>query len=184
MPFVLIIAGVVLIISAVRNTQQHLFYLLALDFTGPHNFIFWFVSILIIGALGYIPKAKPLSDGFLILVILVLFLKKGTGFFDQFQRQIGLTTTTRPQVSTTSTGGQSFAGGSSSISIGGIGGGITIGGGGGTNPSGNGGISNFPSGIGGGLPSGIGISGGGMGGNIFQFPCDPFFDPSCPGLMG
>jgi hypothetical protein len=99
MPFVLILAGVVLIIAAVRNTQQDLFFLLAADFTGPHNFIFWFLSILVIGAIGYIPKAKPLSDGFLILVILVLFVRKGTGFFDMFNRQVGLTETSTPHVS-------------------------------------------------------------------------------------
>lgn len=99
MPFVLIIAGTVLLIAAVRNTQQQLFYLLASDFTGKDNFIFWFISILIIGAVGYIPKLKPVSDGFLILVILTLFLKRGTGFFDMFQAQIGSTQTARPVVS-------------------------------------------------------------------------------------
>ncbi len=102
MPFVLIIAGVVLLIAAIRNTQQDLFFLLAKDFTGKDNFIYWFVSILIIGAIGYIPKLKPVSDGFLILVILVLFLRKGTGFFDMFQSQIGSTQSNRPVVSTVS----------------------------------------------------------------------------------
>lgn len=182
MPFVLILAGVVLIISAVRNTQQQLFYLLALDFTGPNNFIFWFLSILVIGALGYIPKAKPLSDGFLILVILVLFLKKGQsgrggGFFEQFQRQISSTTTATPKIST-GQNGQSFIGGSSSI--------INIGGSSGSVSIGNGGIS-FPSGIGGSFPGGLGFPGGGGDPNN-PFQCDPLFDifctPSVPSLMG
>jgi hypothetical protein len=167
MPFVLILAGVVLIISAVRNTQQSLFYLLALDFTGPNNFIFWFLSILVIGALGYIPKAKPLSDGFLILVILVLFLKKGKsgvggGFFEQFQRQISLTTSARPQVSATGT-----SGGSTSIST--VGGPIFSGGG----------ITINPTGFG-----GAGVPGSIRAGNSIFDPnshqgCDPFFDPLC-----
>lgn len=155
MPFVLIIAGVVLIISAVRNTQQQLFYLLALDFTGPHNFIFWFLSILLIGAIGYIPRAKPLSDGFLILVILVLFLKKGTGFFDMFQRQIGGTVTATPKVSASGTS-------QSSSSVG-----VTIGGGGITNSGG-----------------GTTISVGGGGGRDVPFGCDPFWDPWCFGGGG
>jgi hypothetical protein len=90
-PFVLIIAGVVLLIAAVRNTQGLLFHLLQGDFVGPHNFVYWTISILIVGAIGYIPKAKPISDGFLILLIVVLFLTKGTGFFDAFQRQISAT---------------------------------------------------------------------------------------------
>ncbi len=99
MPFVLIIAGVVLLIAAIRNTQQELFLLLAKDFTGPNNFIYWFLSILIIGAIGYVPRLKPVSDGFLILVILVLFLKKGNGFFDMFQLQVGSTQKQSPVVS-------------------------------------------------------------------------------------
>ena len=43
---------------------------------------------MVIGAIGYIPKMKPFSDGFLILVIIQLFLKKDTGFFDQFKSQL------------------------------------------------------------------------------------------------
>jgi hypothetical protein len=105
MPFVLIVSGSVLLIAAVRNTQQNLYLLLAHDFTGPNNFIYWFLSILVIGAIGYIPKAKPISDGFLILVILVLFLTKGSGFFDAFNRQIGTTQRVTPSVSGTGANG-------------------------------------------------------------------------------
>jgi hypothetical protein len=93
MAFVLIIAGAVLLVAAVRNTQQGLYYLLRGDFSGPNNFIYWVVSILIVGAIGYIPKAKPASDGFLVLILLVLFLKKDSGFFDMFQKQLAATGT-------------------------------------------------------------------------------------------
>jgi len=110
MPFVLIISGTVLLIAAIRNTQQSLFYLMANDFTGKNNFVYWFLSILIIGAVGYIPRAKPISDGFLILVILALFLRKGTGFFDMFNRQIGYTQLTGPQVSSGATRGTTSTG--------------------------------------------------------------------------
>ena len=91
MPFVLIFVGSVLIVAAVRNTHSQLFALIKGDFVGPNNYIYWLVTILIIGAIGYVPRLKPISDGFLILVILVLFLTKGKGFFDQFQRQISST---------------------------------------------------------------------------------------------
>lgn len=111
MPIFLIVSGSVLVIAAVRNTQQQLFYLLASDFTGPNNFVYWFMSILIIGAIGYIPRMKPLSDGFLILVVLVLFLKKGSGFFDMFNKQIGTTQTASPKVSASGTGGTQQYGG-------------------------------------------------------------------------
>lgn len=96
MPFVLIIAGIVLITVAVRNTQDQFFSLVQHDFVGPNNFIFWVLSILIIGAIGYIPRLKPISNGFLILVVLVLILKKGQGFFDQFNKQIVAGTAAAP----------------------------------------------------------------------------------------
>jgi hypothetical protein len=118
MPFVLIIAGTVLVISAVKNTQQILFYLLARDFTGPNNFIYWFLSILAIGAIGYIPRAKPISDGFLILVILTLFLKENTGFIAMFQQQIGRTQTSSPQVSAPTGSTGSTVGGKTTINTG------------------------------------------------------------------
>jgi hypothetical protein len=106
MSFVLIVAGIVLLVSAVRDTQQYLFFLVAGDFLGANNFIYWFLSIVAIGAIGYVPRLKPISDGFLILVILTLFLRKGA-FFDQFQRAIASTQASSPRVSATS-GGSSF----------------------------------------------------------------------------
>lgn len=90
MPFALLIIGAVLLTSSVRNTQDDLFKLVKGDFSGQGNFIFWVVSLLIIGAVGYIPKLKPLSDAFLVLVLIVLFLSKGDpskasgGFFQKF----------------------------------------------------------------------------------------------------
>lgn len=89
MPFALIIVGVVLLVAAVRDTiggQDGLFTLLKNDFTGQNNFSYWLVSILIIGAVGYIPTLKPLSRMFLALVIIVLFISQG-GFFSKFNRQ-------------------------------------------------------------------------------------------------
>lgn len=105
MAFVLIIIGVVLLITSVRNTvttqgnTPGLFTLLQGDFTGPNNFVFWLFSILVIGAIGYIPKLKPVSIAFLALVITVLFLKRGDtsgtggGFFSQLVSGLNQTTT-------------------------------------------------------------------------------------------
>lgn len=100
MAFVLLIVGAVLLISAVKGTSSDLFTLLQGDFTGSNNFIYWAVAILLIGALGYIPKVKPISVAFLGLVVLVLFLsrgdpsKAGGGFFEKFTA--GLAATTAP----------------------------------------------------------------------------------------
>lgn len=89
MPFVLLIAGLALLISGVNNTQGDLYNLVKGDFFGSQkNFIFWFVAIFVIGALGNIKAIKPLSDIFLALVIVVLFLAN-KGFFAQFSQAIG-----------------------------------------------------------------------------------------------
>lgn len=112
MPFALLIVGTVLVIAAARNTQSQLFTLVEGDFTGSGNFIYWVTAILIIGAVGYIEKLKGLSDAFLALVILVLFLTKGNpskgiggGFFSQFTQQLSTTQTATPSATggTTST---------------------------------------------------------------------------------
>lgn len=92
MPFAFIIIGLVLLVSGVRNTQDDLFTLVKGDFTGQNNFIFWTISILIIGAVGYIPRLKPVANSFLVLVIVVLFLSN-KGFFANFNQQIGATET-------------------------------------------------------------------------------------------
>lgn len=97
MPFALLIIGVVLLIAGVRGTQDTLFTLVKGDFAGSNNFIYWFVAILIIGAIGYIKPLKPISNALLILVVLVLFLTKGQSgdgnFFSQFTKGIASTNT-------------------------------------------------------------------------------------------
>jgi hypothetical protein len=99
LPFTLVILGIVLLIAAVRGTQDQLFTLVKNDFTGPKNFIYWSVAILFIGALGYIPKLKPLSVTFMVLIVIVLVLARGNpsapggGFFQQFTTALNSTQT-------------------------------------------------------------------------------------------
>lgn len=87
MPFALILVGIVLVVAAVRNTSDVLFTTVKGDFTGTDNFAYWLVSILIIGALGYIKPLAPLSRAFLALLVVVLFLSNG-GFFSKFNQQV------------------------------------------------------------------------------------------------
>lgn len=87
MPFILIFAGILLIITAYRGTHDQLLGLIKADFSGPNNFFYWLISIFTVGAIGYIPKMKPISDAFLILIILVMFIRN-RGFFDEFNAQI------------------------------------------------------------------------------------------------
>jgi hypothetical protein len=89
MPFVLLVVGLALVISAYQNTQSQLYALLVQDFTGQGSFTVWVIAILVIGGLGYIKPIKPITDAFLILVIIVLFLSNG-GFFAKFTQAAGI----------------------------------------------------------------------------------------------
>jgi hypothetical protein len=96
MSYFFIIFGVILVVASARNTQGDLFTLLQGDFFGSGNFLYWFAAIFIIGAIGYDEKLRPISDGFLALVIIGLLLNN-KGFFAQFGtalNQIKGTTTT------------------------------------------------------------------------------------------
>lgn len=102
MPFILIFIGLALISTGWKNSQASLWTLLKGDFTGAQNFTQWIVALFAIGAVGYIPGLKKVSDGFLILVLLVLFIKN-KGVFQQFNQQVKSGTATPsalPQVNT------------------------------------------------------------------------------------
>lgn len=107
MPFTLIILGVVLLVAAVRGTQDDLFALVKGDLTGPNNFIYWLVAILFIGSIGYIPKLRPLSITFMVLVVIVLVLARGNpntsggGFFQKFTDALKSTQTAQGATATT-----------------------------------------------------------------------------------
>lgn len=88
MPFTFFIIGTTLVIAGVRNTADDLFALVKGDFAGPNSYVRWFTAILIIGSLGYIEQLKPVSRAFLVLLLVALFLKNGTGFFARFNNDI------------------------------------------------------------------------------------------------
>jgi len=83
MPYALVIVGLLLTVAGARGTQGDLYALLKGDFTGNKSFIWWAVSILLIGSLGYLPKMRPVANSFLVLVFLVLILSN-KGVFDNF----------------------------------------------------------------------------------------------------
>lgn len=108
MPFALAIIGIAIFVTALRGTTSTLFGLIKDDFTGNGNFIYWVLSILLIGSLGYVKRLQPIANGFLALVMIVLLIGAGNkGFFAQFMAGIktpatncggnsnGVTTTTQ-----------------------------------------------------------------------------------------
>jgi hypothetical protein len=98
MPFVLLAIGAIFLVSGIRGTQSDytvsgqsypgLFTLIKGDFSGNANFLYWFGAIFLIGCVGYVKQLKAVSDGFIMLVIVSMFVAKsanGTtgGFFQK-----------------------------------------------------------------------------------------------------
>jgi hypothetical protein len=92
MPFALAVIGIMFLTAGVRGTSDKLLTLLKGDLLDG-DFIYWIISIAVIGSLGYVDELRPLSRAFLALIILVLILaedKSSTsgGLFDKFQDSI------------------------------------------------------------------------------------------------
>lgn len=85
MALLLLIGGVVLVDVAIRNTWSQVGSLLASDFTGSGSFLYWVVAVAAIGAVGYAKPFAGFANLFLALLVIVFFLKNGTGFFSQLQ---------------------------------------------------------------------------------------------------
>jgi len=86
MPVLFGIFGIILIVAGVRdrvtNGDPSLMSLIKDDFIGPNPFWKWMLAILFIGAIGYIPGLRPISRGFMALVIIV-FILSNQGIFTQ-----------------------------------------------------------------------------------------------------
>jgi hypothetical protein len=99
MGFALIFVGLLLTVTAVRNTYSQLFSLVVSDFTGSGNFFYWAVVVIALGAIGYIKPLRPLSWALLTLLVLVLILSKGSptlpggGLFSQLTSELQKGTT-------------------------------------------------------------------------------------------
>lgn len=93
-PTVLLV-GILILVAAIRGTLGDLWTLVKGDFIGQNNFIFWAVAIGVIWAAGKIDTLKPVSNAFLVLVLVVLFLTH-QGFFGNLQAALQGTTTVTP----------------------------------------------------------------------------------------
>ena len=84
MPLFFIGSGLVLILTGIKGDPGKLWDLVTGDFVGPNNFVYWLLSILILGSLGYVESLKSVSRLFIALVVIVLLLDN-RGFFARFQ---------------------------------------------------------------------------------------------------
>lgn len=111
MPFVILAIGAVFLVAGIRGTESDytvngvqysgLFTLIKGDFSGQANFLYWFAAIFIIGSAGYVPKFKKVSDAFIVLIIVSMFVAKSTngttgGFFTKFLSALTTPATAAP----------------------------------------------------------------------------------------
>ncbi len=92
MPLLFIGTGIVLLLTGVKGDPTALYEIVSGDFVGPNNFVYWLLSILVLGGLGYIEQLRSLSRLFIVLVVIVLLLDN-KGFFAQLQAFIDSTKT-------------------------------------------------------------------------------------------
>lgn len=82
MILIILLIGVLLVVSSVRNTQGALFSALGTDVPA---FIVWAAAIVALGVIGFIPGLKPISRGLLALVLVVIVLHNYKGILAGFQ---------------------------------------------------------------------------------------------------
>lgn len=102
MPLLLLIIGVLLLVSAIRGTENDLFSLLESDIPAYGK---WAGAIVGIGLLGYIPDMKTPSRLLLAIIVFVI-LVKNHGIFQKLQQAFTNppTPTPAPSVSPTNLG--------------------------------------------------------------------------------
>jgi hypothetical protein len=85
MPYILLIVGIVLFLSALRGTHKELGNLLVEDIFD-RQFMAWLTIIFGLGFAGYIKELRPLSIAFMSLV-LVVYIMSQRGVFQQLINQ-------------------------------------------------------------------------------------------------
>lgn len=88
MPFVFLVVGIGLLVTAIRGTQGTAYGLLENEFSGPNSFLKWALALMILGAAGYIKAIQPITRGLMVLVLLVIVLKNKGGLFASFNSQV------------------------------------------------------------------------------------------------
>lgn len=88
MPLLLIAIGVVILAGAIRDRQNDLAELIKGDFSGPDSFLLWIGVFSLIYLFGKVDESGRIAKSFGILILLVMMLTKGRGFFDMLKSQI------------------------------------------------------------------------------------------------
>lgn len=109
MPFLLIIAGLLMVVTAANNTHAQMAAQLGKDGT---EFSKWLVAFGIVGGLGYVDDLRNLSRAFMALILISLVLsnsKTGRGVIGNFQDAINAGPTPIAPAPSTGSNGQGSA---------------------------------------------------------------------------
>ncbi len=94
MPLFLFLLGAIFLAAAMRGEAcggeqcyKVLFATMKDDFTGQNNFFYWIMALFIVGAVGYYKPLKPVSNAFMLLIFVVLFLSHDN-FVEKFMQEI------------------------------------------------------------------------------------------------
>jgi len=87
MGIALLLIGLALVSSGIRNTQGQLASALQTDFTGSGSFFYYIAGLFAIGAIGYYSPLRGASRLFIALVVIVMLIDNN-GFLTQLQSAI------------------------------------------------------------------------------------------------
>lgn len=87
MPFALILIGVILAVSAYRDTTSDLFNIIKDVFGDAKGFAYWVLASIILGFLASVDSIRQPVNAFMILLMVVLVIRK-RGTFDQLNDQL------------------------------------------------------------------------------------------------
>lgn len=89
MPYALLIIGMMLIVTGIKNTHVMFGNELKDDLTGTNNFVMWFLALFIVGAAGYVKKLETPSRMFMGLILVSIILtNQRQGLFEKFKAAI------------------------------------------------------------------------------------------------
>lgn len=109
----ILIVGLLLIATALQNTQAELAKLLQRDLIGSQGFIVWLAAVVALGAIGYIPGLQRTSRNLILLLLVVVVLRNG-GIWANAQAALQGASQAGPAPSTVSPKDQTGSSGSGS----------------------------------------------------------------------
>lgn len=98
MAFPLLFIGIILFVTGVTGETEKFSETVKADLQGDGTsapFAVWVFAVLAIAFIGAYRPLRPLSDGFLSLVVLV-FVLSNAGLIGEFTRAFGVTTPAKP----------------------------------------------------------------------------------------